>query len=53
MIIYGFLSYRDGELRIPNKELMMEFEDALEDDDFGYVAELVKNSEEILNATLD
>ncbi len=38
MIIYGFLSYRDGELRIPNKELMMEFENALEDDDFGYVA---------------
>lgn len=35
MIIYGLLSYYDGELRIPNKELMLEFENALEDDDFG------------------
>ena len=26
MIIYGLLSYCDGELRIPNKELMLEFE---------------------------
>lgn len=53
MIIYGLLSYYDGELRIPNKELMIEFQKALEDDDFGYVAELVRNSNEILNATLD
>ena len=53
MIIYGLLSYHDGELRIPNKELMIEFENALEDDDFGSVAELVRNSEEVLNATLE
>ncbi|MBD5458760.1 MAG: AAA family ATPase [Lachnospiraceae bacterium] len=53
MIIYGLLSYNDNELRIPNKELMIEFESALEDDDFGYVAELVRNSNEVLNATLD
>ena len=52
MIIYGLLSYYDGGLRIPNKELMIEFEDALEDDDFGYVAELVRSSDEILNAAL-
>ncbi len=53
MIIYGLLSYCDGEVQIPNKELMIEFERALEDDDFGYVAELVKNSENVLYATLD
>ena len=53
MIIYGLLSYHEGELGIPNKELMIEFENALEDDDFGYVAELVRNSEEVLYATLD
>ena len=53
MIIYGLLSYHDGELCIPNKELMIEFENALEDDDFGYVAELVRNSHEILDATLN
>lgn len=52
MIIYGLLSYHEGELRIPNKELMLEFENALEDDEFGYVAKLVRNSTEILDATL-
>lgn len=50
MIIYGLLSYHEGELEIPNKELMIEFENALEDDGFGYVAELVRNSEEVLKA---
>lgn len=53
MIIYGLLSYHAGELHIPNKELMLEFQKALKDEDFGYVAELVRNSEEVLNATLD
>ncbi len=43
MIIYGLLSYHEGELAIPNQELMIEFENALEDEDFGYVAELVKS----------
>ena len=31
---------------------MIEFENALEDQEFGYVAELVRNSEEVLQATL-
>lgn len=53
MIIYGLLSYHDGELSIPNKELMLEFQKALKDEEFGYVAELVRNSEEVLNATLE
>ena len=53
MIVYGFLSYYDGELCIPNKELMLEFQKALKDDDFGYVAELVRNSDAILSATLE
>lgn len=53
MIIYGLLSYSDGELRIPNKELMIEFENALEDDEFGYVAQLVRNSGAVLEATLN
>ncbi|MDE6912718.1 MAG: ATP-binding protein [Lachnospiraceae bacterium] len=53
MIIYGLLSYSDGELRIPNKELMIEFQNALEDDEFGYVAELVRNSSAVLEATLN
>ncbi len=53
MIVYGLLSYHDGCLRIPNKELMLEFQKALRDDEFGCVAELVRNSHEVLNATLD
>ena len=31
MIVLGFLSYYDGYLKIPNKELMKEFEKALRD----------------------
>lgn len=53
MIIYGLLSYHDGVLSIPNKELMLEFQKALRDDDFGYVAELVRNSEKVLYSTLE
>lgn len=53
MIVYGLLSYHDGSLKIPNKELMLEFQKALRDDDFGCVAELVRNSHEVLHATLD
>lgn len=53
MIIYGLLSYNDGELRIPNKELMIEFQKALKDDEFGYVAELVRNSSAVLEATIN
>ena len=52
MIIYGLLSYHEGIVKIPNKELMLEFQKALKDNDFGYVAELVRNSDEVLNATL-
>lgn len=51
MIIYGLLSYSNMTLKIPNKELMIEFESALEDSEFGYVAELVKNSDAVLDAT--
>lgn len=53
MIVYGLLSYHDGYLKIPNRELMLEFQKALKDDEFGYVAELVRNSDEILYATLN
>lgn len=53
MIIYGLLSYHDGEIRIPNRELMLEYQKALKDDGFGYVAELVRNSDKVLDATLN
>ena len=53
MVIYGFLSYYDGTLKIPNKELMKEFEKALRDESFGKVMDIVKNSEKMLKATLN
>ena len=40
MIILGFLSYHEGYLKIPNRELMKEFEKALKDKSFGYVSEI-------------
>ena len=53
MIILGFLSYNDGVLKIPNKELMREFEKALRDESFGYVSQILQSSELMLKATLD
>ena len=52
MIVLGFLSYYDGYLKIPNKELMKEFERALKDESFGYVSEIIKDSRRILKATV-
>jgi len=53
MIVLGFLSYHDGYLRIPNKELMKEFEKALKDKSFGYVSEIIENSKRMLKATVE
>lgn len=38
MIILGFLSYHDGYLRIPNREIMKEFEKALKDENDDLLA---------------
>ena len=53
MIVLGFLSYYDGYLKIPNKELMQEFEKALEDESFGYVSKIIENSRKMLKATVN
>ncbi|QAA32219.1 AAA family ATPase [Clostridium manihotivorum] len=52
MIVLGFLSYYDGYLKIPNKELMKEFEKALKDEAFGYVSKIIENSKRMLKATV-
>ncbi len=52
MTIYGFLSYCNEELRIPNKELRIKFDDALEDKSMGAVSEIVLKSNQMLEATL-
>ena len=53
MIVLGFLSYNDVYLKIPNKELMIEFEKALRDKSFGYVSEIIENSRTMLKATVN
>ena len=52
MIVLGFLSYNDGYIKIPNKELMKEFENALKDKSFGYVSEIIENSKKMLKSTI-
>ena len=52
MIIYGFLSYYNGGLTIPNKELMKKFQKVLKDNSMGYIATLAQNSNVMLEATL-
>ena len=52
MTIYGFLSYHDETLAIPNKELRIKFDEALEDKSMGAVSEIVMKSNEMLKATL-
>ncbi|WP_234117319.1 AAA family ATPase [Clostridium hydrogenum] len=53
MIVLGFLAYHDGYLKIPNMELMKEFEKALRDKSFGYVSEIIENSKRMLKATVE
>ncbi|WP_297522554.1 AAA family ATPase [uncultured Clostridium sp.] len=53
MIVLGFLAYHDGLLKIPNKELMLEFEKAIKDESFGGLAKLITNSKDMLSATVE
>lgn len=53
MIILGFLSYYDGYIKIPNKELMKEFQKALKDESFGYVSTIIEDSKRMLKATIN
>ena len=53
MVVYGFLSYEDGKVFIPNKELMLKFSEMLQrEPSLGYVYNLAKESERMLQATL-
>lgn len=53
MVVYGFLSYEDGAVSIPNKELMDRFADMLKKEpSLGYVYRLAKESDRMLKATL-
>lgn len=53
MIVYGFLTYKNGKVMIPNKELLGKFADMLKKEaSLGYVHRLAKESERMLRATL-
>lgn len=53
MVVYGLLTYEDGEVFIPNKELMLKFEELiLNKESMGYVFRLAKESSKMLEATL-
>ena len=53
MVVYGLLTYEDGEVFIPNKELMLKFEELLlNKDSLGYMHRLAKESAKMLRATL-
>lgn len=53
MVVYGFLSYENGKVSIPNKELMDKFTDMLQkEQSLGYVYRLAKESSRMLAATI-
>lgn len=49
----GTIYIDNGYIKIPNKELMQEFEKALEDKSFGYVSKIIENSKNMLKATVN
>lgn len=54
MVVYGFLNYERGTVRIPNKELMDEFAKTIKrEKSMGYVNRLALVSDKILKATLE
>ena len=52
MTIYGFLSYCNKTLTIPNKELRIKFDESLEDKSMGEISKLVLKSNKMLEATI-
>ncbi len=53
MVVYGLLTYEDGAVSIPNRELMDRFDELLlSNKSLGYVHALAKESERMLKATL-
>ena len=52
MVVFGFLSYHDRVLRIPNRELMEKHQRVLSRNSMGEVKKIVDQSKEMLAATL-
>lgn len=52
MVVFGFLSYYNGYLKIPNHELMEKFQRVLSRNSMKDIKEIVDRSREVLEATL-
>lgn len=53
MVVYGLLTYENGAVFIPNRELMDKFDELLlSNESLGYIYNLAKESERMLKATL-
>ena len=53
MVVYGLLTFTDGKVFIPNKELMLKYEELLQSEEsLGYVYRLAHISADMLKATL-
>jgi len=53
LVVYGLLTYYNGQVKIPNKELMLKYEELLQkENSLGYVYQLAKKSAQMLKATL-
>lgn len=53
MVVYGLLTYEDGAVSVPNRELMDKFDELLlTNHSLGYIYNLAKESEKMLRATL-
>ncbi|MFG6357901.1 MAG: ATP-binding protein [Acetatifactor sp.] len=53
MVVYGLLTYEDGKVFIPNRELMAKYEELLlHKESLGYIYELASLSNRMLYATL-
>ncbi len=51
MIILGFLSYDEGYIRVPNMELMKEYNKAVKNSAFNIYAQIAKDGVKLLKAT--
>ena len=52
MVVFGFLSYYNGCLKIPNHELMEKFQKVLSRNSMGAIKDIVNQSRKIVEATL-
>ena len=52
MVVYGFLTYFDESLAIPNHELMLKFQEALYSEELG-LKQTLDESKKLLRATLE